>query len=206
LLTIAVGLFSIAGKKRDQILKARSGLAPLDTGLVRGGRFLAGLMVCILCGFLSPLINIAFAYGSEIQKEAVKHGASPTSAGNAVWLLVANAGFFPSLIYTWYLLRKNRTWGTFRCGTSKYWLLTPVMGLMWISGTVMYGVGANAMGSLGPAIGWPVFLSTTVLVANSWGFLTGEWKGIHGRPLHLQAGGLIILTAAMFTLGLASKF
>jgi L-rhamnose-H+ transport protein len=206
LLTIAVGLFSIAGKKRDQILKARSGQAPLDTGLVRGGRFLAGLMVCILCGFLSPLINIAFAYGSEIQKEAVKHGASPTSAGNAVWLLVANAGFFPSLIYTWYLLRKNRTWGTFRYGTSKYWLLTPVMGLMWISGTVMYGVGANAMGSLGPAIGWPVFLSTTVLVANSWGFLTGEWKGIHGRPLQLQAGGLIILTAAMFTLGLASKF
>src|ERR1035437_10344184 len=57
-LPIAVGLFSTAGKKRDQILKARSGLAPLDTGLVRGGRFLAGLMVCILCGFLSPLINI----------------------------------------------------------------------------------------------------------------------------------------------------
>ena len=206
LLTIAVVLFSIAGKKRDQILKARSGQAPVDTGLVRGGRFLAGLIVCILCGVLNPFINIAFAYGSEIQKQAINFGANPTSAGNAVWLLVANAGFFPSLIYSLYLLRKNRTWSTFRFGTSKYWLLTPVMGLMWISGTVMYGVGANVMGSLGPAIGWPVFLSTTVLVANSWGFFTGEWKGIHGRPLHLQAAGLAILVAAMFTLGLASRF
>jgi L-rhamnose-H+ transport protein len=206
LLTIAVGLFSIAGKKRDQILKSRSGQAPVDTGLVRGGRFLAGLIVCILCGFLNPFINIAFAYGSEIQKHAIKYGASPTSAGNVVWLLVANAGFLPSLIYAWYLLKKNRTWGTYGSGTSKYWVLTPLMGLMWISGTVIYGVGANAMGSMRPAIGWPVFLSTTVLVANSWGFFTGEWKGIHGRPLQLQAAGLIILIAAMFTLGLASKF
>jgi len=206
LLTVAVGLFSIAGKKRDRILKARSGQAPIDTGLVRGGRFLGGLIVCILCGFLNPFINIAFAYGSEIQKQAIKFGASPTSAGNAVWLLVANAGFFPSLIYTWYLLKKNRTWRTFRAGTGRYWILTPVMGLMWISGTVMYGVGANAMGSLGPVIGWPVFLSTTVLVANSWGFFTGEWKGIHGHPLYTQAAGLIVLIAAMFTLGLATKF
>jgi L-rhamnose-H+ transport protein len=207
LLTLAVGLFSAAGKQRDQILRARSGeAAAVDSGLVRGGRFLGGLIVCILCGFLNPLINIAFAYGSEIQKVAVEHGASATSAGNAVWLLVANAGFFPSLIYSLYLLKRNQTWSTFRAGSGKYWLLPPLMGLMWISGTVMYGVGANAMGSLGPAIGWPVFLSTTVLVANSWGFFTHEWKGIHGRPLRLQTAGLIILIAAMFTLGLASRF
>ena len=206
LLTIAVVLFSTAGKKREQILKARAGQAPVDSGLVRSGRFVGGLIVCILCGFLNPLINIAFAYGSEIQREAVKYGATATSAGNVVWLLVANAGFFPSLIYSWYLLKRNRSWSTFRAGTGKYWLLPPVMGLMWISGTVMYGVGANAMGTLGPAIGWPVFLSTTVLAANSWGFFTGEWRGIHGRPLHLQAGGLVVLITAMFTLGWASRF
>ena len=163
----------------------------MDTGLVRGGRFLAGLIICILYGFLSPLFNIAFAYGSEIQTQAIKYGANPTSAGNAVWLLVANAGFFPSLIYSLYLLNKNRTWNRFRSGTSKYWMLTPGMGLMWISGAVLYGIGANAMGSLGPVIGWPVFLSTTVLVAALWGFFTGEWKGIHGGPLHLQTAGLI---------------
>ena len=205
LLAIAVLLLSVAGKKREQILKARSGQISADTGLVRGGRFLAGLSVCILCGFLSPFINIAFAYGSEIQKQAIKYGANPTFAGNAVWLLVAHAGFFPSFIYTLHLLKKNRTWSTFRLGTSKYWLLTPLMGLMWISCTVMYGVGANAMGYLGPVIGWPVFLSTTVLVANSWGFLSREWNGIHGSPLHFQAMGLIILIAAMFTLGLATS-
>ena len=81
LLTIAVVLFSTAGKKREQILKARSGQAPVDSGLVRSGRFLAGLIVCILCGFLNPLINIAFAYGSEIQRQAVKYGATANFRG-----------------------------------------------------------------------------------------------------------------------------
>ena len=58
-LTIAVVLFSVAGKQRERILQAHSGQAPIDTGLVRSDRFLAGLLVCILTGFLSPLLNIA---------------------------------------------------------------------------------------------------------------------------------------------------
>jgi L-rhamnose-H+ transport protein len=206
LLTIAVVMFSMAGKQRERILQERSGQAPVDTGLVRGSRFLTGLIVCIVCGVISPLINIAFAYGTEIQKQAIIHGANPTSAGNAVWLLVANAGFLPGLLYTLYLLRKNRTWSTFHSGAGRYWLLAAVMGLMWISCTVMYGMEANLMGPLGPVIGWPVFMSATVLAANGWGFFTGEWKGIDGRPIRFQTGALVILIAAMFTLGLASRF
>jgi L-rhamnose-H+ transport protein len=135
----------------------------------------------------------------------VSFGANPVSAGNSVWLLVANAGFLPSLVYTLHLMKKNHTWSQFQSGAGWYWLLAPLMGFMWISCTVMYGVGANLMGPLGPAVGWPVFMSTGVLIANGWGFFTGEWEGIHGGPLHLQAAGLAILVAAMFTLGLASR-
>ena len=205
LLTIAVVLFSAAGKQRERILQARSGQSAVDMGLVRSGRFLAGLLICILCGFLSPLLNITFAYSTEIQKQAINHGANPIFAGNAIWLLLANAGFLPSFFYCLYLLRKNRTCSAFGSGTSRYWLLPPLMGLMWISCTVMYGVGANQMGSLGPVIGWPVFMSTTVLLANCWGFFTGEWRGIHGRPVHLQTAALVILVAALFTLGSANR-
>ena len=133
LLTIAVVLFALAGNQREQILKARSGQSVGDTGLVRSGRFLAGLLICILCGFLSPLFNIIFAYSAEIQKQAIIHGANPTSAGNAVWLLVANAGFLPSLFYCLYLLKKNGTWSTYQAGMARYWFLAPLMSLMWIS-------------------------------------------------------------------------
>jgi hypothetical protein len=79
------------------------------------------------------------------------------------------------------------------------------MGLMWISGTVLYGVGANLMGSLGPVIGWPELMSTMVLTATFWGFLGGEWKGVRGLPRHLNAVGLTLLIAAMFVLGWATR-
>ena len=205
LLTIAVALFARAGNQREQILKARSGESVGDTGLVRSGRFLAGLIICILCGFLSPLLNIVFAYSSEIQKQAIVHGANPVAAGNAVWLLIANAGFLPSLFYSLFLLKKNRTWTKFQAGLGWYWLMAPFMGLMWISCIVLYGMGANKMGSLGPVIGWPVLVSTTVLGATCWGVVTGEWKGIRGRPIYSQTTALGVLVVAMFTLGLAAK-
>lgn len=205
LLLIAVVLFSVAGKQRELVLKARLGQCVVDTGLVRSGRFLSGLLICILCGFLNPLLNIIFAYSSEIQRQAIRHGANPVSAGNAVWLLIANAGFLPSLFYSLYLLQKNRTWGAFRTRMGWYWLVAPLMGLMWISCIVLYGVGANKMGSFGPVIGWPAFVSTTVLGATFWGFLTREWKGISGRPIRIQTAALVVLVAAMFTLGLASR-
>jgi L-rhamnose-H+ transport protein len=205
LLTIAVVLFSVAGKQRERILQARSGQASIDTGLVRSGRFLVGLIICILCGVLSPLLNIAFAYSTEIQKQAIDHGANPAFAANAVWLLLANAGFLPSFFYSLYLLKKNWTWRAFSSGPGRYWLLAPLMGLMWISCIVMYGVGANLMGLWGPVIGWPVIVSTTVLAAVAWGFFTGEWRGISGRPVHTQTAALGVLVAAVFTLGLATR-
>lgn len=205
LLTVAVVLFTHAGRHRERILQVRSGQAEMDTGLVRKGRFIPGLIVCVLCGVLGPLFNIAFAYGIEIQKVAISYGATPTSAPNAVWLVVANVGYLPSFIYVLYLLFKNRSWGLFRQASFKYWLTTPGMGAMWIVGTVLYGAGAIKMGPLGPAIGWPVYLSGMVLMATFWGFLTGEWRGIHGRPIQLQVSGLIILVAAMFVLGLSPK-
>jgi L-rhamnose-H+ transport protein len=206
LLTIAVVLFAVAGQQRERILQARSGRSAVDMGLVRSGRFLTGLIICILCGLLSPLLNITFAYSTEIQKQAINHGANPIFAANAIWLLLANAGFLPSFFYSLYLLRNNRTWSAFGSGAGRYWLLPPLMGLMWISCIVLYGVGANQMGSLGPVIGWPVLVSTSVLGANCWGFFTGEWRGIHGQPVHLQTGALVVLVAAMFALGLASRF
>jgi L-rhamnose-H+ transport protein len=123
LLTIAVALFAVAGQQRDRILQARSGRSAVDMGLVRSGRFLAGLIICILCGLLSPLLNITFAYSTEIQKQAINHGANPIFAANAIWLLLANAGFLPSFFYSLYLLRKNRTWSAFGSGAGRYWLL-----------------------------------------------------------------------------------
>jgi L-rhamnose-H+ transport protein len=206
LLTVAVIMFSVAGSQREKILKGLKGSAVeiQQKGGVNA-TFFAGLIVCIICGVLNPLYNIAYAYGAEIQSQAVRFGAAPVNAGNAVWLLITNAGYLPSLIYCLFLLKKKTTWKTFKAGNTWYWLFPPLMGFMWMSGTVLYGRGANLIGSLGPVIGWPLLMSVMVLTANLWGFYAGEWKGVRGAPVRLATGGLTILVAAMFVLGWSSK-
>jgi L-rhamnose-H+ transport protein len=205
LLIVGVILFSIAGKKRDLRRESQLGRAKSTN---RGGAkpsFVIGLLICIACGILSPLINIAFAYAKEIQEQAIRFGAAPTNSANAVWVLVANAGYLPSLCYCIFLLNRNKSWSCFSWKAEPYWFLTPLMGLTWISGTVLYGMGAIQMGQMGPTIGWPVVMSMMVLTANGWGLLAGEWRGAGGAAVRLAASGLVTIIIAMFVLGWSNR-
>jgi L-rhamnose-H+ transport protein len=206
LLIVGVILFSLAGKKRDQL--GRGTEPDPATSKDRGGvkpTFVIGLVICIACGVLSPLINIAFAYAKEIQDQAILSGAAPGNSANAVWVLVANAGYLPSLCYCVFLLNRNKSWKHFSWKAEPYWFITPLMGLMWISGTVLYGMGAIRMGQMGPSIGWPVVMSMMVLTANFWGLLAGEWRGAGVTAARLATSGLVTIIVAMFVLGLSNR-
>ncbi len=206
LLIAGVVLFSLAGKRRDERQRG-AGSAPA-TNEARGGvkaTFVIGLIVCVACGLMSPLINIAFAYAKEIQDQAILLGAAPANSANAVWVLVANAGYVPSLFYCIFLLNKNKSWKQFSAKAELYWFVTPVIGFIWISGTVLYGMGAIRMGQLGPVIGWPVVMSMMVLTANFLGWVGGEWRGAQGAPIRLATSGLITMIVAVFVLGLSNR-
>jgi L-rhamnose-H+ transport protein len=66
---------------------------------------------------------------------------------------------------------------------------------------VLYGSAAGILGPLGPVIGWPVYMSAMILAANFWGWLTGEWKNVSGRPVLLMFAGIGIQILAMVLLG-----
>jgi hypothetical protein len=66
-------------------------------------------------------------------------------------------------------------------------LLGISMGLLWFSGTVLYGVGAAPLGTLGGIVGRPIFMTLDIIVALFWGAISGEWKGPATVPL-LTAG------------------
>jgi len=207
MLLVSVILLSIAGKKREIALRRLAGGTSTVNPQSRVSKrtFAKGFVICILCGVLNPLINFALAYGAEIQSQATRYGAVPTSAANAIWVVVGTAGFIPNLIYCAYLLNTKSTWRVFALASPSYWVLAPAMGFMWLSGTVLYGVGANSLGPLGPVIGWPLLMCSMVFAATFWGFFAGEWKGVRGSPIRIMAVGLSALVAATFVLGLSSR-
>ena len=51
------------------------------------------------------------------------------------------------------------------------------MGLLFVTGLSLYGIGSLRLGAMVPVLGFPVYTSAMVLSANAAGFLTGEWRG-----------------------------
>jgi len=184
LLVIAGIVFcAVAGRRRDKEVKE---LAPM----VQGG-FLPGLVICILAGILSPMLNFAFVFGETLQRQAISLGSRTNMASNAIWSLAVTAGFVANFGYCVRLLQKNRSWGYFSAPAhpARYWLGGSLMGMLCFGSFIAYGMGATALGPLGGILGWPLFLSMSIVTSNLWGALTGEWRGAsHGSYAYFLAG------------------
>jgi L-rhamnose-H+ transport protein len=160
-----------------------------------------GIAVCLIAGLLSTLLNVALAYGDVITKAAIAHGSNEFNAANAVWSLAVSAGAAPSLIWCAFALTRHKTWARFSLARSPLNIALCVsMAIMWITGTVLYGASANMLGLLGPAIGWPVYMSGIILISSFWGWMTGEWRGAQRRPVAVMLCGLIVQIVAMAVL------
>lgn len=195
-----VGIAAIAGRLRERALQAG------DLPAVAKLSATKGLLFATISGVGSAVVNIGFAFAEPLPRAAHAFGVRQIWWSNTIWLPLMLAGGIPNLLYCIYLMRTNRTAGRLRLpGTAWYWLMAFVMALFWFGSTVMYGVGATALGTLGPILGWPVFMSLIVITATLWGIFMGEWKQAGKKPLQIMTCGVAVLVAAIFVLGISSR-
>jgi L-rhamnose-H+ transport protein len=193
IMTIGLIFLAIAGGQRER----DSG----QTGSPRSG-FGLGLIICILSGLFSSMLNFSFVFGDELRVRALAAGATASMAANPIWSLSVTAGFIANGVYCLYLLRKNKTWGVYKTGGPLYWFLGSLMGLLWFGGTLTYGSGASILGRLGGMIGWPVFMVMDIIVGLFWGMITGEWKDAGRRAMTYCWAGIGILVLAIVGISL----
>ena len=86
-----------------------------DTGQTarRAPGFTLGLIICILSGLFSSMLNFSFVFGDELRVRALAAGASASMAANPIWALSVTFGFIANAVYCLYLLKKNKTWGVY---------------------------------------------------------------------------------------------
>ncbi|MEK7407682.1 MAG: L-rhamnose/proton symporter RhaT [Acidobacteriota bacterium] len=218
-LTAAVGsVVPLAVLHPDQVLTRRGGLLFLGltvaiagvalcskagalkeagAAVPRGG-FARGLAICIASGIASPMMNFSFAFGTPISEEAVRLGASAVYASFAIFAIAVSSGFLINAGYCLYLLKRNASWPAREPGAGpRNTLCAAAMGVLWLFGFFFYGFGATWLGGYGAILGWPIFMTVMVLVANFWGVATGEWKNAPPRVLRLLAAGIVVLIAAL---------
>jgi L-rhamnose-H+ transport protein len=160
-----------------------------------------GIMICLLAGLLSTLQNVALTYGAVIERAAERLGTPPFDAANAVWAVAIAAGSLPSIVWCIRQLSGNRRWPLYSQYAPANATRCVLMASIWISGTVLYGSAAHLMGPLGPAVGWPIYMSGMILTAALWGWLLGEWSGAGRRPANLMMAGVAMQVVFMIVLG-----
>jgi len=202
LVTVAgVALCGAAGRIREKAKTANAG------GQTGGSRFKLGLVICVVSGILSAMLNLAFDFGAPIAEVARVHmgqAATAFRANNAIWFLALLGGVIPYLIYCGYLLVTKGTWKRYtQSGTRLYWFWGFLMAAIWISCIMLYGAAASGLGNLGTTVGWLILMSVTVLVGNLWGILTAEWKASPIKARRRMLQGLLLLISSVLIVGFA---
>jgi L-rhamnose-H+ transport protein len=203
LILVGTGCCGLASSKKNR--DAGLGTAAGRDRLPRQ-RFSAGLLLCILAGVLSPLVNIAVAFGGPMMDRAAQLGVGPAHRANVIWPPLLTSTMVPYLVYCFYLWRKNRSFRLFALpGTGLHWLLGAAMGLLWTGSLALYGAASTRMAAMGPVLGWPLFMSVVIISSNAWGFATGEWRGASMKTMTVMLGGIGFLIMGFVTVALAAR-
>jgi L-rhamnose-H+ transport protein len=170
------------------------------------GDLRTGVIICIASGVLSSMLNLAFIFGDNIRTSAVHSGMSEFAAVNTLWLPIFIFGFIPTLFYCSYLFIRNDSWHDFlQPATRTNWFIGILMGLLFVTGLSLYGVGSLRLGTMGPVLGFPVYTSAMVLSANTAGFVTGEWRGSPRSAYVYELLGILLLILSIVVIAAGSR-
>ena len=193
---VGIGLSTWGGHIRERDSRATTLQKPAN-------RYLAAVLLAILCGVMAPMLNYSFAFGQEIAHQAVLLGNPELHAAYAVWPIGLAGGFLPNIAYSLYLLRKNASWSAFQSASNEA-ILPILMGVLWMGAFALYGMSATYLGSLGTSIGWGLFQIFMIMTATLSGVWTGEWKSASRISKMLLASGLGCLTGATALLAMGN--
>lgn len=196
LILLGVTLCAAAGKIRE---------GPSVRSASSQKRTSQGLLLSILCGLLASFMNFGVAFGTPLVQAARSFGANGINATNAIWLPLMLSGAVPNVLYCVWLIRRNGSGHRYREGRS-HWMLAAIMAVFWFGSTLLYGLAAGQLGTWGPILGWPLFMSLIVITATVLGMLTGEWKGSGPRPIRIQWTGVTVLVLAIFVLAGSTRY
>jgi hypothetical protein len=187
IMLIGVGFVTAAGFGRDRALKKTER---------HSGKFALDLALCVIAGVLSCGLGLAFVYCQGPVVAAMKlRGAGDIPANLAVWSGGILAGALLNVIYPAYLMTRKRSWHVL----AQSWRelgLSVIIGIGFPIGIVLMGKGMLLLGALGASVGFGIQQAAQMMGNQGLGFVSGEWRGVHGRPRGQMLIAIVILIAA----------
>ncbi len=114
----------------------------------------------------------------------------------AVFAVSLLSGAMVNIGYAAYLLTRNKSWHVFTQSWKEIGLAV-VIGVNISLATTLMGKGMLLLGTLGASVGWGIQQAMQMTGSQAVGFISGEWRGVAGRPrLQMYLAIAILIVAA----------
>ncbi len=161
-----------------------------------------GLSVAILSGILSSCFNFGIEAGKPMAESAVVSGLNPLYQNNVTYVILLWGGLTTNLIWCMILNARNGTFNDYtniKTPLLNNYLFSAAAGTTWFLQFFFYGMGESKLGN--GASSWILHMAFIILIANGWGFLSKEWKGVSTRTRTTIATGIITIILSILLVG-----
>ncbi len=195
LMLVGVVFVALAGFGRDKILHKND---------ERSSGFFGGLVMCVISGICSVGPAFAFIYSqAPIRGAMLERGAGEWPAAISVWALGMFMGVLVNVLYPAFLLTRKKSWNVLKDNPKEVGL-SLIVGLNLFLAFALWGLGMLMLGPLGGSLGFGIYFAFQILAAQGLGWISGEWRGVHGKPIRQMMIAVIILVGAAAIMAFAS--
>ena len=158
-----------------------------------------GLLVAIFSGIMSACFNFGIEAGKPMAEAAVNAGFNPLYQNNVTYVVLLWGGLSTNFIWCMILNARNKTFHNYTNRTTplaRNYLFAALAGTTWFLQFFFYGMGESKLGN--GASSWILHMAFIILIANMWGLVLKEWKGVSKKTrLTITIGVLVIIASVM---------
>jgi L-rhamnose-H+ transport protein len=172
-------------------------------------KFGLGIFVAIVSGVLSACFNFGIEAGKPMAEEANRIWMAANAgqgnflfSNNVIFVVILWGGLTTNLIWCAILNFRNKTFGDYtnkKTPLLRNFLLCALAGTAWFLQFFFYGMGESKLGN--GASSWILHMSFIILVANMWGLISNEWKGVNKKTMYTIALGVLTVIVAVLIVG-----
>jgi L-rhamnose-H+ transport protein len=151
---------------------------------------------------MSACFNFGIEAGKPMAEAAVASGMNPLFQNNVAYVVLLWGGLTTNLIWCLLLNYKNKSFGDYinqKTPLIKNYLFSAAAGTIWFLQFFFYGMGESKLGN--GASSWILHMAFIILVANMWGVVLKEWKGVSSKTKTTITIGIITIISSVILVG-----
>jgi L-rhamnose-H+ transport protein len=168
-----------------------------------------GLIVAVISGVLSACFSFGIEAGASMGEVAnnVWKAANPGEGeflfkNNVIFVVILWGGLATNFIWCMILNARNKSFGDYtnkKTPLIKNYIFCALAGTTWFLQFFFYGMGESKLGN--GASSWILHMSFIILVANMWGIISKEWKGVSKNTRNVIIVGILTIIFSVLVVG-----